>query len=289
VRTPAPASNLALAPEPAFGAEATVTFNERDFNTVRQLIAEYAGIKLSVQKRNMVYNRLLRRLRTHRLNDFGHYLQLVTNDTAGEREAFVNALTTNLTAFFREPHHFDLLAARAQERAGKRGGPLRCWSSACSTGEEAWSIAMVLREANCPGDVLGTDIDTDVLDTAQAAVYRMERTSGLPPERLRRHFLRGTGGNDGLVSVRQELRSMVRFGQLNLQSPVWPAQERFDVIFCRNVVIYFDRELQKKLLQRLADLLVPGGLLMVGHSESFPAAHPGFRSCGRTAYERLGG
>jgi chemotaxis protein methyltransferase CheR len=117
----------------------------------------------------------------------------------------------------------------------------------------------------------------------------MERTSGLPPERLRRHFLRGTGANDGLVSVRPELRAMVRFGQLNLQSPVWPAQERFDVIFCRNVVIYFDREFQKKLLQRLSDLLVPGGLLMVGHSESFPAAHPGFRSCGRTAYQRVGG
>lgn len=288
MRTPASASNLAVSPDPAFGADAVAVFSERDFNTVRQLIAEYAGIKLSVQKRNMVYNRLLRRLRAHQLNDFGDYLQLVTGNASGEREAFVNALTTNLTAFFREPHHFDLLAAYAQERIGKRR-PLRCWSSACSTGEEAWSIAMVLREAGCAGDVLGTDIDTDVLETAQAAVYRMERTSGLPPERLRQHFLRGTGANDGLVSVRPELRAMVRFGQLNLQSPVWPAQERFDVIFCRNVVIYFDREFQKKLLQRLADLLVPGGLLMVGHSESFPAAHPGFRSCGRTAYERVDG
>ena len=289
MRPPASAGNLALSAEAVFGGDAIAAFSERDFTTVRQLIADYAGIKLSAQKRNMVYNRLLRRLRAHGLHDFGQYLQLVTNDVGGEREAFVNALTTNLTAFFREPHHFDLLAALAQDRAAKRGAPLRCWSSACSTGEEPWSIAMVLREAGCPGDVLGTDIDTDVLDTAQAAVYRMERTSGLPPERLRRHFLRGTGANEGLVSVRPELRAMVRFGQLNLQSPVWPAQERFDVIFCRNVVIYFDREFQKKLLQRLADLLVPGGLLMVGHSESFPAAHPGFRSCGRTAYERLGG
>lgn len=288
MRTPASAGNLALSPDLAFGADPAVVFSERDFNTVRQLIAEYAGIKLSTQKRNMVYNRLLRRLRAHQLSDFGDYLQLVTRDASGEREAFVNALTTNLTAFFREPHHFDLLAARAREQAGRRG-PLRCWSSACSTGEEAWSIAMVLREAGCAGDVLGTDIDTDVLETARSAVYRMERTAGLPPERLRQHFLRGTGANDGLASVRPELRAMVRFAQLNLQSPVWPAQERYDVIFCRNVVIYFDREFQKKLLQRLADLLVPGGLLMVGHSESFPAAHPGFRSCGRTAYERLGG
>jgi chemotaxis protein methyltransferase CheR len=267
---------------------AAAMLNDRDFATVRQLIADYAGIKLSLQKRNMVYNRLLRRLRARGLADFGDYLQLVQREHSDEREAFVNALTTNLTAFFREPHHFELLLARAQQLA-KRGKPLRCWSSACSTGEEAWSIAMVLREAECPGEVLGTDIDTEVLNTAQAGVYRMERTASLPPERLRRHFLRGAGGNEGLVSMRPELRSTVRFGQLNLQSPVWPAQEPYDVIFCRNVVIYFDREFQKKLLTRLHDLLVPGGLLMVGHSESFPAAHPGFRSCGRTAYERVGG
>ena len=273
--------------DPLLAGDAASLLGDRDFATVRQLIAEYAGIKLSLQKRNMVYNRLLRRLRARGMSDFGEYLALVQREGSEEREAFVNALTTNLTAFFREPHHFELLAARASERARKRGPPLRCWSSACSTGEEAWSIAMVLRECECPGEVLGTDIDTEVLNTAHAGVYRSERTGSLSPERLRRHFLRGVGSNDGLVSVRPELRSLVRFGQLNLQSPAWPALERFDVIFCRNVVIYFDREFQKRLLTRLADLLVPGGLLMVGHSESFPAAHPGFRSCGRTAYERL--
>jgi chemotaxis protein methyltransferase CheR len=269
------------------GADAAALLNDRDFATVRQLIADYAGIKLSLQKRNMVYNRLLRRLRARNAASFGDYLQLVQREGSDEREAFVNALTTNLTAFFREPHHFELLMARARERAQRRGAPLRCWSSACSTGEEAWSIAMVLREAECAGEILGTDIDTEVLDTAQAGIYRMERTTSLPHERLRRHFLRGTGDNDGLVSVRPELRSLVRFGQLNLQSPAWPAQQPFDVIFCRNVVIYFDREFQKQLLGRLAELLVPGGLLMVGHSESFPSAHPGFRSVGRTAYERV--
>jgi chemotaxis protein methyltransferase CheR len=278
----------AAAADPFAACDAALLLNERDFGTVRKLIADYAGIKLSPQKRNMVYNRLLRRLRARGLSSFGEYLDLVQREGSGEREAFVNALTTNLTAFFREPHHFELLLGNARQRAGKRGAPLRCWSSACSTGEEAWSIAMVLREAGCIGEVLGTDIDTDVLKTAHAGVYRSARAATLAPERLRRHFLRGTGDNDGLVSVRPELRSMVRFGQLNLQSPAWPALERFDVIFCRNVVIYFDREFQKKLLGRFADLLVPGGLLMVGHSESFPAAHPGFRSCGRTAYERVG-
>ncbi len=282
-----PASFAAI-PDSLLAGDAATLLNEGDFATVRQLIADYAGIKLSLQKRNMVYNRLLRRLRARRVGSFGEYLQLVQREGSDEREAFVNALTTNLTAFFREPHHFELLLARAQQRARERGAPLRCWSSACSTGEEAWSIAMVLREADCAGEVLGTDIDTEVLNTAQAGIYRMERTASLPPERLRRHFLRGAGSNEGLVTLRPEVRALVRFGQLNLQSPVWPAQQRYDVIFCRNVVIYFDREFQKKLLARLADLLVPGGLLMVGHSESFPAAHPGFRSCGRTAYERVG-
>ena len=280
---------MSAVPESLDFAGAAALLNDRDFATVRQLIADYAGIKLSPQKRNMVYNRLLRRLRARGLDSFGDYLQLVQREGSGEREAFVNALTTNLTAFFREPHHFELLLARAQERAQRRGAPMRCWSSACSTGEEAWSIAMVLREAHCPGEVLGTDIDTEVLSIAQAGVYRMERTTTLPAERLKRHFLRGTGANEGLVSVRPELRAMARFAQLNLQSPAWPAMERFDVIFCRNVVIYFDREFQKKLLARLADLLPAGGLLMVGHSESFPAAHAGFRSVGRTAYERVAG
>jgi chemotaxis protein methyltransferase CheR len=287
MRPAVPSLRTAVLELPLLAGDAATQLNDRDFATVRQLIAQYAGIKLSLQKRNMVYNRLQRRLRARGLAGFGDYLALVQRDDSDEREAFVNALTTNLTAFFREPHHFELLLEYALRRAQQRGTGLRCWSSACSTGEEAWSMAMVLREAQCAGTVLGTDIDTDVLRTAQGGVYAIERAASLPPERLRRHFLRGTGANEGLVSVRPELRAMARFGQLNLQSPVWPAQEGFDVIFCRNVVIYFDREVQKKLLARFADLLVPGGLLMVGHSESFPSTHPGFRSVGRTAYERI--
>jgi chemotaxis protein methyltransferase CheR len=261
--------------------------NDRDFGRARALIDEYAGIKLSLQKRNMVYNRLLRRLRAHGVRSFGDYLDLVEADHSSERQAFVNALTTNLTSFFREPHHFELLAARAATRKGQ--APLRVWSSACSTGEEAWSIAMVLREAGCPADIRASDIDSEVLRTGNTGVYRSERVADLEPARLKKHFLRGTGANDGLVSVRPELRSMVRFFQLNLQASQWPGQEPYDVIFCRNVVIYFDRDAQKQLAARFADMLTPGGLLVVGHSESFPAAHPGFRSCGRTAYERVRG
>lgn len=265
--------------------EAAWRLDDRDFATVRQLIAEYAGIKLGANKRSMVYNRLLRRLRAHGMDSFTEYLRLVQRDRSHERQAFVNALTTNLTAFFREPHHFELLFGYAQQRA-RRGRALRCWSNACSSGEEAWSMAMVLREANCPGKVLATDIDSEVLAAAQSGIYRIERTATVSAERLRRHFLRGTGANEGLVSVRPELRALVRFEQLNLHAPAWPVQEPFDAIFCRNAAIYFDRELQQRLLARFAQLLAPGGLLVVGHAESFPAAHPGFRSCGRTAYQR---
>jgi chemotaxis protein methyltransferase CheR len=268
-----------MAIEPGF------VLTDHDFARVQRMINDYAGIKLSEHKRNMVYNRLVRRLRSHGEVAFAPYLDMVQSAASCEREAFVNALTTNLTSFFREPHHFELLAARASESPKALSVPMRIWSSACSTGEEAWSIAMVMRETGRAADIVATDIDSDVLRTAQAAVYRAERTERMAQARIQRHFLRGVGANEGLVSVRPELRSMVRFAQLNLQANAWPLAERFDAIFCRNVAIYFDREVQRRLAARFAEVLVPGGLLVVGHSESFPAALPAFRSCGRTAYE----
>ena len=263
-------------------AEREFAFDERDFTRVRRLIYEYAGIKLSEQKRSMVYNRLARRLRAAGTQTFAAYLERVQAGDSTEREDFINALTTNLTAFFREPHHFELLAAHAKTAAP---GPVRIWSSACSTGEEAWSCAMILRESGRNGEILATDIDSEVLRVARTGVYRTDRIAHLEPARLRQHFLRGTGGNQGMVSVRPELRAMVKFAQRNLQSQ-WPAHERFDTIFCRNVVIYFDSKTQKRLLEQFAAILAPGGLLLVGHAESFPAGHPAFRACGRTAYAR---
>jgi chemotaxis protein methyltransferase CheR len=275
----------AVVPDLNASNDAAAFLNDTDFALVRRLIAEYAGIKLSAQKRNMAYNRLLRRLRARNAGTFGAYLALVQTEPA-ERQAFINALTTNLTAFFREPHHFELLAGLAQARVARRSSPMRVWSTGCSTGEEPWSIAMVLREAGCAADIQATDIDTDVLQTASAGVYAADRVSGIEQDRLRRHFLRGTGINEGWVNVRPELRASVKFAQFNLQAQAWPSQQRFDAIFCRNVVIYFDKEFQKQLAGRFADMLVPGGLLVVGHSESFPSGHPAFRSCGRTAYQR---
>jgi chemotaxis protein methyltransferase CheR len=265
--------------------EGSGLLGEQEFALACRLIGEYAGIKLSGHKRYMVHNRLTRRLRACGLASFADYLRLVQNEQSGEREAFVNALTTNLTAFFREPHHFELLRSHAQLHRERERRPMRVWCCACSTGEEAWSIAMTLREAACPGDILATDIDTEALEAASAGVYPLERASAIAPERLRSHLLRGTGGNSGWVSVRPELRSMVRFMRFNLQLPEWPAMEPFDAIFCRNVVIYFDQEAQKQLLARLAASLRPRGLLAVGHAESFPASHRSFRACGRTAYE----
>ena len=262
--------------------EREFAFDERDFTRVRRLIYEYAGIKLSDQKRSMVYNRLARRLRAAGTQTFAAYLERVKAVDSTEREDFINALTTNLTAFFREPHHFDLLAVHAKAAAA---GPMRIWSSACSTGEEAWSCAMILRETGRNGEVLATDIDSEVLRVARTGVYRTDRIAHLEPARLRQQFLRGTGGNEGMVSVRPELRAMVKFAHRNLQSQ-WPVHERFDAIFCRNVVIYFDSETQKRLLEQFAAILAPGGLLLVGHAESFPAGHPAFRACGRTAYAR---
>jgi chemotaxis protein methyltransferase CheR len=270
----------------SLNADAPALLGEQEFALAVRLIAQYAGIKLSEHKRYMVHNRLLRRLRARGMTSFADYLQLAQADLQ-EREAFTNALTTNLTSFFREPHHFELLRGHAQKHREAERRPMRVWCSACATGEEAWSIAMTLREAKCPGEILASDIDTEVLETASAGVYPQERTDTLTPERLRTHFLRGTGENDGWVSVRPELRSMLKFMQLNLQSHPWPEMEPFDAIFCRNVAIYFDREAQRELLVGFATVLRPGGLLAVGHAESFPAANRAFRACGRTAYQYL--
>ena len=279
----------AIASDAFPAGDAAKLLGEQEFGIARRLIAQYAGIKLSPQKRYMVHNRLSRRLRALGMESFADYLQLVQDNSAGEREAFINALTTNLTAFFREPHHFELLRSRAQLHRAHGSGPLRVWCSACSTGEEPWSIAMTLREAGCPGEILATDIDTDALDAACAGIYQEDRAGTLGAAQMRTHWLRGVGSNSGLITARPELRTMVRFSPLNLQSPLWPPMEVFDVIFCRNVVIYFDREAQQRLLARFAPLLRPRGMLVVGHAESFPAGHPLFLPCGRTAYERLPG
>ncbi|HWW04618.1 CheR family methyltransferase [Collimonas sp.] len=259
---------------------------DSDFSRVRALIHQRAGIALGEQKREMVYSRLSRRLRELGMSDFTSYLNLLeTEKDSAEWQAFTNALTTNLTAFFREAHHFPLLA----EHVKNCTAPVNVWCSAASTGEEPYSIAMTLIETlgsrAATASVLATDIDTQVLEKAASGVYTMEQVSKLPVERLKRFFLKGSGARAGQVRIRPEVQAMVKFAQLNLLDTQWGLKEQFDAIFCRNVMIYFDKPTQNKILQRFAPLMKPHGWLFAGHSENFSYASQPFRLRGQTVYE----
>jgi chemotaxis protein methyltransferase CheR len=276
-----------LAAAPTIDAE--FAFGLEDFERVRRLIHERAGISLHEGKQAMVYSRLSRRVRETGHPSFASYLRWLESNrgTAGDAEwqEFVNCLTTNLTAFFREAHHFDVLADELRRRPQHRW---RIWCSAASTGEEPYSIAMVAAEVLGPGQatILASDIDTRVLATAQRGVYDAA-ARGLDPQRLKRHFLRGTGANDGRIRVRPEVAATVQFRSFNLTSPVWSLGEPFDLVFCRNVMIYFDAATQRRVLERLHGALRPGGLLFAGHSENFADAREWFRLRGKTVYERV--
>jgi len=277
--------NEAVAEAPA-GAKEFV-FTRDDFERIRKLIYDHAGIQLSAGKMEMVYSRLARRLRANNLTRFGDYLRLLDGPRGAEWEAFTNALTTNLTAFFREAHHFDELEKLIKRVSATREVSL--WCSASSTGEEPYSMAMTAVEA-CGSTtprvkIVASDVDTAVLAKAQAGVYTMDRVDRLAPERLRRFFLRGSGANEGMVRVRPELSSLIRFQQVNLLDARYPVSGPFDAIFCRNVMIYFDKPTQYKILQRFAPLLRPDGLLFAGHSENFYHAADLFRLRAKTVYE----
>ena len=259
------------------------TFTTADFERVRKLIYRLAGISLNPSKREMVYSRLGRRLRALGLTEFGDYLQLVDDGDPAELEAFTNALTTNLTAFFREAHHFPILAELLQRHRG--GGQISLWCAAASTGEEPYSMAITAAEAfgtlNPPVRILATDIDTNVLAKAQQGVYAMDRLEKMQEERVRRFFLRGKGQHTGKVRVREELRALISYRPLNLLDANWPVRGPFHAIFCRNVMIYFDKQTQYKILKRFLPLLHPEGLLFAGHSESFHHAADLVRPRGR--------
>lgn len=261
-----------------------------DFNRVRALIYQFAGITLSESKRAMVYSRLSRRLRETRHSSFAAYLDaleaLVGAAQAEERQAFVNCLTTNLTAFFREEHHFQILAAELRQR---RSHPIRIWCNAASTGEEPYSLAMTAIDTL--GDrpnlsILASDIDTRVLATARDGIYPAD-ARGLTEARLRRHFLRGTGPNAGAIRVRPHLGQLLEFRPFNLMDERWGLGESFDIVFCRNVMIYFDAPTQRKVLERMYEVIKPRGLLFAGHSENFGDSRDLFRLRGQTVYERV--
>lgn len=261
-------------------------FTAHDFDRVRKLIYQHAGISLSEAKTDMVYSRVGRRIRAIGLDSFKEYLDaLETGKNPDEWENFTNALTTNLTSFFREEHHFPILA----EHLKKLAKPIKIWCSAASTGEEPYTLAMTACEAfgtlKPPVEIIATDIDTNVLATASRGVYPYERVSKLSEKRKKDFFLKGTGAQEGFVRVRPELRNLITFQQLNLLEPNWPIQEPFDAIFCRNVMIYFDKPTQTKILSRFVPLMKPHALLFAGHSENFLYVSNDFQLLGKTVYE----
>jgi chemotaxis protein methyltransferase CheR len=265
-------------------------FTRQDFERVRGLIYARAGIALADSKQEMVYSRLARRLRATGIASFRAYLdELESGRMPAEWEAFTNALTTNLTSFFREAHHFPLLAEHARATRRAHGSPFTVWCSASSTGEEPYSIAMTLCEAfdtlTPPVAIISTDIDTNVLSTAGAGIYPMERVEKLDPARLRRFFLKGKGAQAGFARVRPELRQLISFKPLNLLSDDWPVKGPFDAVFCRNVMIYFDKATQRRILSRFVPLMKPDALLFAGHSENFLYVSDALKLRGKTVYE----
>lgn len=272
-------------PSPLIQMAQRLTLSDAHFRRICQLIYQRAGIVLAEHKRDMVYNRLVRRLRELGLDDFGRYLGMLESDpNTSEWQAFVNALTTNLTAFFREGHHFPILA----EHAKKRTGEYRVWCAAASTGEEPYSIAITLADALgvTPGrwKVIATDIDTEVLLKAKNGIYRQDELKTLSPQQMQRYFMKGTGPHQGLVRVRKDLANYIEFMGLNLLDRQYQVPGPFDAIFCRNVMIYFDKNTQQDILGRFVPLLKPKGLLFAGHSENFSNLSRDFWLRGQTVY-----
>ena len=266
--------------------EREFSFSVVDFERVRKLIYQHAGISLSPVKQDMVYSRLARRLRATGMQSFAQYLDALESKGSDEWERFVNSLTTNLTSFFREPHHFPIFAEHLRKLGTRR--PVRVWCSAASTGEEPYSIAMTVAETFGSNvshiSIVASDLDTNVLATAQKGIYPTERVEKLSPERLQKFFLRGTGSQEGYVSVRPELKRMIEFQRINLLDSTYSVRGPLDIIFCRNVMIYFDKPTQYKILSRFAPMMQPDGLMFAGHSESFLHASDLFKSLGKTVY-----
>jgi len=265
-------------------------FTRDDFVRIKSLIYRHAGISLSDAKTDMVYSRIGRRLRALDMQSFKLYLdKLEQNNHSDEWQAFTNALTTNLTSFFREEHHFPILSDHLVKTVSQKRKTIRIWCSAASTGEEPYSIAITACEAfntlKPPVEIIATDIDTNVLTTAMAGVYPIDRIKKMDESRVRKFFEKGTGKQDGLVRVKKAVRELISFNQLNLLDHQWPFNDGFDVIFCRNVMIYFDKPTQGKIIEKFITLMGEDSLLLAGHSENFLYVSQQLQLLGKTVYK----
>lgn len=282
-------SSTAATPE-AGGSDAQgreFAWTQADFSRVQSLIYQRAGISLHDGKHAMVYSRLSRRLRETGHQTFRDYLTWLESHDGPEWQEFVNALTTNLTSFFREQHHFDILAEHLKTKPASTAW--RVWCNAASTGEEPYSIVMTAMDAlgsQSNFKLWASDIDSKVLATAARGVYRLDGLKGIDSARLQRFFMRGKGANEGMIRVKPELQHMIEFLSVNLIRDDWPFREPFDIVFCRNVMIYFDAATQRSVLERIHRVMKPGGLLFVGHSENFNESRDLFVLRGKTVYER---
>ena len=269
--------------------------SDKEFGFICQLVYDETGIVLGEKKREMVHRRIMRRLRELKLKNFKVYIQLLQNHESGELPNFINAITTNLTSFFRENHHFqylkdDFLPEHFDHFSNSRR--LRIWSAGCSTGEEPYSLAMTLLETNGVNldlwdvKILATDLDSEVISTGIKGVYSFDRVEKVPTQIRSKYFQKSSKEGSEVVRVKQDLREFITFKQFNFLSSAWPMKGPFDVIFCRNVLIYFDKETQTKLVNKFCSLLRPGGCLMLGHSESVGKHIGGLEMIGRTIFRR---
>ncbi len=275
-----------------------MTITDYEFHQLREFIYAHTGIALSEHKRALVCARLAKRLRHHGLQHYADYYELLTQaDPDGEeRVAMINSITTNKTDFFREPHHYRFLAEEvfpAYRHDPNREQPMRIWSAATSTGEEAYSLAMTALDAMPSFNehdirILATDIDTDVLSRAKNGIYTVDQAKNIPESLLHRYFWKGQRKHEGEVMAKPVLKALIQFNWLNLQSDPWPMHALFDVILCRNVLIYFDKPTQLKLFQRMGGVLKKNGYLMLGHSEAMHGLTDIFRPVGHSIYQYRG-
>lgn len=295
VTTAAGQTAASLEPTAAGGLGREFPFTDRDFECLREFVAKASGIRLSEAKRELLYSRLTRRLRALGLKSFAEYCALLRADESGaELENLVNAVTTNLTAFFRERHHFDylresLLPTLVRARAASRR--LRLWSAGCSTGAEPYSLAMTVSAVLPPEhgwdvQILATDIDSEVLARAAEGIYALNEIEAVPPEWRRRWWLRGKGSKAGYARIKDELRALVHFRRHNLLEFPWPMKGPFDIVFCRNVVIYFDKADQRRVFDGFAEMLAPDGHLFIGHAETLYKVCDRFEPLGQTIYRK---